>query len=77
MVVEGSSNVAEIIYWYNHSGPDSASMGMRFLSGREYHYWGIPESVYVAIVEAESRGESHWELVRRRGYHFKRQTDWR
>lgn len=73
-----SSNVAEMIYWFN-GGPDGATMGVRFLSGSEYHYWSVPHRLFLAILDREcndhyenpSVGATHWQLIRRAGFAYR------
>lgn len=69
-----SSNVKEIIHWPGDSGPEGASLGVRFYKvgkpDREYHYWNVPHTVAEALLNAYSHGRCHWELIRRRGYRY-------
>ncbi len=78
--VDQSTNVDSFIFWPG-STPSRGTLGMRFLNGGEYHYHEVPRHVYLALCSARSKGINHWELVRRRNYHFttvtKPRKNWR
>lgn len=89
IVIEGSTNVAEITYWPEGVGPEGATMGVRFLSGREYHYWGVSHQVFQAVYRGvnrpgadgtqleDSRGGAVWDYLRRAGYVYRPVGRWK
>lgn len=58
-VILKSSNVSECIYW-----PEGSVLGVRFHSGEEYWYYGVPLMVYQALIHSESPGRSVWRFLR-------------
>lgn len=67
-----SSNLHSIAVWPGGTGPEGASLAVRFHHGREYHYWAVPPNVCEALLQAASHGKCHWELIRRRNYRYLR-----
>lgn len=55
-----SSNVAAVGY-----NPGREVMGVTFLSGSEYNYFGVPEDIYEAVRDAPSVGKALNALVKR------------
>jgi hypothetical protein len=47
-----------------------STLGVRFLSGREYHYFGVPRYIYEAILSASSVGQYFNEHVKKAGYQY-------
>lgn len=64
-----SSNIKELAHEGN-------ALKVRFLTGTEYHYGGVPESVYNEIVNAPSVGKAFIKLVKNHPqlYPFQRVT---
>lgn len=62
-----SSNIAAI-------GFDDATntLGVQFLNGTEYHYFGVPLEVYEGLLNAPSKGSYLNELVKKSGYAYSR-----
>ena len=60
-----SSNIAAVAY-------DDASntLGVRFLNGGEYHYHGVPRSVFDGLLEASSVGRYFDANVKKPNYPF-------
>jgi hypothetical protein len=60
-----SSNVAAVGY-------DDATntLGVRFLNGSEYHYFGVPRDVYDALRGASSVGTYFNANVKKAGYGY-------
>ncbi len=76
IAVEGSTNVAAVIYWVDPiQGASVGTLGMRFLNGGEYHYLSVPSNIWRALLHAANKGKgtgvSHWELIRRGGFTFR------
>lgn len=51
-------------------GYDDASntLGVRFLNGSEYHYFGAPREVYEGLLSASSVGSYFDQYVKKAGY---------
>jgi hypothetical protein len=49
----------------------SSMLGVRFKSGGEYEYFGVPESVYRGILAAPSAGKYFQTHVKNAGYRFR------
>lgn len=64
-----SSTVAAVGY-----EKESATLGARFHSGQEYHYFGVPESVFEGLLSASSVGSYFNHHVRKAGYSYARVT---
>jgi hypothetical protein len=62
-----SSTVAAIAYDLG-----SNTLGVRFLSGAEYHYYGVPEGVYQGFLSAPSVGQYLDQCVKKAGYSYVR-----
>ena len=60
-----SSTVAAIGY-----DADAATLGVRFLSGAEYHYHGVPNEVYEGFFTAASVGRYLDQCVKKAGYPY-------
>ena len=62
-----SSNVSEVGY-------DDASntLGVRFLNGSEYHYYGVPKETFEGLRAAGSVGTYLNEFVKKAGYSYAR-----
>ena len=48
----------------------AALLAVRFISGREYHYFGVPRDVYDGFFTATSIGHYFNNYVKRAGYPF-------
>lgn len=81
LTVDGSSNVAAVIFWPDPRGGTRGRLGMRFHNGGEYHYLMVEDYVFRALCSARSKGSTHWDLIRRKGYDFvcitKPRKNWR
>lgn len=62
-----SSNIAAVAY-----DSDQALLGVQFVNGTEYHYFGVPPDVYNALLGAPSVGQYFNTYVRKGGYAFQR-----
>jgi hypothetical protein len=47
-----SSNLAAVAY-----DKDTSTLGIQFVKGTEYHYSGVPLSVYQALMSTPSKGQ--------------------
>ncbi len=54
-----SSNVAEVGY-----NQGTNTLGVRFLNGSEYNYFGVDEDVYTSFLSAGSKGKFVWYTLR-------------
>lgn len=50
----------------------SNTLGVRYLNGSEYHYFGVPKSVYEGLLSASSVGQFLDQHVKKAGYSFSR-----
>lgn len=50
----------------------SSTLGVRFLNGSEYHYYGVPESVFDGLRSAASIGRYLDQNVKKAGYSYSR-----
>jgi hypothetical protein len=66
-VAVSSSTVSAIGY-------DEASntLGVRFLNGTEYHYFGVPQDVFEAMRSAPSVGRFFDQNIKKAGYSYAR-----
>jgi len=62
-----SSNVAAIAY-----DPVTSTLGVRFLNGSEYHYFGVPQDVFESLRAASSVGTYLNTTVKKAGYAYQR-----
>jgi hypothetical protein len=62
-----SSNVSELGY-----DAANVTLGVRFHSGSEYHYFGVPVEVFEALRNASSIGSYFDRVVRKGGYRYTR-----
>ena len=62
-----SSNVAAVAF-----DPDTNTLGVRFLNGSEYHYFGVPEEVFEALKSASSVGSYLNAAIKKAGYGYQR-----
>jgi hypothetical protein len=60
-----SSNVAAVGY-----ESDTSTLGVRFLDGSEYHYFGVPQEVFEGLRSASSVGSYLNEYVKKAGYSY-------
>ena len=58
-----SSNVAAVGF-----DDDTGTLGVRFQSGAEYHYPGVPRSIYEGLLTAPSVGSFFDAYVKKAGY---------
>jgi hypothetical protein len=61
-----SSNLSEVAY-----DAASSTLGVRFKSGGEYEYYGVPEHVYRGLVSASSVGSYFHANVKKAEYRVK------
>ena len=54
---------------YDHA---SNTLGVRFINGSEYHYYGVPESVFDGLRSASSVGTYLDQFVKKAGYSYSR-----
>jgi hypothetical protein len=66
-VAVSSSNIAAVAY-----DEGGRILGVRFINGREYHYRGVPQSVYRGLLIAASKGSYFDAFVKRAGYGYSR-----
>ena len=62
-----SSNIAAVGY-----DEGSNTLGVRFLNGSEYHYFGVPRSIFDGLRSAGSVGRFFDEHVKKAGYSYNR-----
>lgn len=62
-----SSTFASIAY-----DAEQSVLGVRFLAGTEYHYFGVPQDVYEGMLSASSVGKFFDQYVKKAGYSFQR-----
>lgn len=62
-----SSNVAAVGY-----DDTTSTLGVRFHSGHEYHYSGVPRSVFDAFLGASSKGQFLDQQIKKGGYPYRR-----
>lgn len=62
-----SSNVASIGY-----DESTSTLEVEFLSGRIYHYYGIPKHVYESFIDADSKGKYLNNYIKKAGYSYAR-----
>jgi hypothetical protein len=60
-----SSNVAAVGY-----ESETNTLGVRFLDGSEYHYFGVPEDVFEGLRSASSVGSYLNQCVKKAGYSY-------
>ena len=66
-VAVSSSTIAGVGY-----DPDSATLGVRFHSGMEYHYFQVPKEVLDGFLSASSCGGYLDQYVKKAGYAYAR-----
>jgi hypothetical protein len=62
-----SSSVSAVGYDEN-----SNTLGVRFLNGSEYHYYGVPEGIFAGLRSASSVGAYLDQFVKKAGYSYSR-----
>lgn len=62
-----SSNVSAVGY-----DDETATLGVRFHSGGEYHYAGVPRGVFDAFIGAPSKGQFLDQQIKKAGYAYQR-----
>ncbi|MGI6668961.1 MAG: KTSC domain-containing protein [Acetivibrionales bacterium] len=60
-----SSNIASIGY-----DEATSTLEVEFLSGRIYHYYGIPKYLYDEFINAESKGKYLNEYIKKAGFPY-------
>jgi hypothetical protein len=58
-----SSTIAAIAY-----DSEQSVLGVRFLAGTEYHYFGVPQDVHDGLLSAASVGRFFDQYVKKAGY---------
>lgn len=66
-ITVSSSTIAAVGY-----DPDSATLGVRFHSGMEYHYFQVSKEVFDGFVGASSCGQYLDQYVKKAGYAYAR-----
>lgn len=61
-----SSNLSEVAY-----DAASSTLGVRFKSGGEYEYYGVPDNVYRSLIAASSVGSYFDANIKKAGYRFR------
>jgi hypothetical protein len=49
---------------------ETNTLGVRYLDGSEYHYFGVPEDVFEGLRSASSIGSYFNQYVKKAGYSF-------
>lgn len=62
--VEGSSNITGIAYVANDPNADEGVLSVRFSSGSEYNYAGVPADLAVDFFNAASKGKFFHQNIR-------------
>jgi hypothetical protein len=62
-----SSSVAAVGY-----ESETSTLGVRFLDGSEYHYFGVPEGIFAGLQSAGSVGSYINQYVKKAGYSYSR-----
>lgn len=62
-----SSNVAAIGY-----DDASSTLGVQFLDGSEYHYYGVPRDLYDGLMGAQSKGGFLSQFIKKGGFKYSR-----
>lgn len=60
-----SSHVAAVGY-----ESETSTLGVRFLDGSEYHYFGVPEDIFAGVQSAASVGTYLDQYVKKAGYSY-------
>lgn len=58
-----STSVAAVAY-----EDESNTLGIRYMNGSEYHYYGVPREVFEGILGASSVGRYVDQYVKKAGY---------
>lgn len=59
MIIEDSSNIAEVDY-----NDSNHSLRVKFHSGGEYIYDAVPKRIYESLITAESKGSYFYKNIR-------------
>jgi hypothetical protein len=51
---------------------ETNTLGVRFQNGTEYHYFGVPEEIFVGLQSAGSVGSYFDQCVKKPGYAYTR-----
>ncbi|NRS51954.1 KTSC domain-containing protein [Brevibacillus sp. HB2.2] len=54
-----SSNLRAVAY-----DPSTQLLGIRFKGNTEYHYYGVPQSIYLGLMNASSHGSYHAAYIK-------------
>ena len=49
---------------------ETNTLGVRYLDGSEYHYFGVPEDIFEGLRSASSIGSYFNQYVKKAGYSF-------
>lgn len=60
-----SSNLAAVAY-----EPETSTLGIRFVNGGEYRYFGVPEEIFIGLQSASSVGSYFDQYVKKAGYSY-------
>lgn len=69
-----SSNIQSIFYQPSRY-MSKRQMRVRFLNGSEYIYYGVPQRIFVMLLNAPSHGQQFWKTVRNT-YRYERLPNW-
>lgn len=62
-----SSNLAAVAY-----DPSTSTLGIKFLNGSEYHYYGVPAGVHQSLMAAGSKGTYFDQSIKKANYQCRR-----
>lgn len=62
--VQNSSSISEYSYAPSAAPEDGGTLGVRFHSGGEYHYYAVPAAHFDAMQTAESVGKYYASHIR-------------
>lgn len=70
--VVASSNLSSVAFFEGRESTAGNVLGVRFRSGAEYHYMGVPRGVYLALLAAPSKGTYLDRHVKKGGYPYRK-----
>lgn len=62
-----STNIRSIGY-----DKEKELLEVEFMKGGVYQYSGVPEEIYKALVNAESKGKAFFRFIKSRGYKYEK-----
>jgi hypothetical protein len=69
-----SSNIHSVLY-HQDRNLSKRHMRVRFLNGAEYMYYGVPQRIFVMLLNAPSHGKQFWKTIRNT-YRYERLANW-